>query len=239
MGSFTRTMLLAVLVVAPARSRAAGPDGDPSGHWQGTLDAPSATVTIEIDLAKRREGGFVGTFGNPGEGESGLPLASIAVAGKTVTLVLKATSGGGTFHGTLDDTGKAMSGDFALADGRATLPFHLKRTGDARIAPPPRSPPISKRLEGRWTGTLEADGKQVAIVLVMANQPDGTSSGTLTSSGLSLPIAMTQNAASLRVEVPSVRGTYTGVLNDAGTQLTGTWTQKSVALPLTFQRTAR
>jgi hypothetical protein len=239
MGSFMRTMLLAVLVFAPARSRAAEPDGDPSGHWEGTLDAPSAKVTIEIDLARNRAGGFVGTFGNPGEGESGLPLASVAVAGKTVTLVLKATNGGGTFRGTLDGSGKAMSGDFALADGRATLPFRLQRTGDARITPPPKSPPISKRLEGRWTGTLEADGKQQEIVLVMANQPDGTASGTLISSGLSLPIAMTQKAASLRVEVPSVRGTYTGLLNDAGTQLTGTWSQKSLTLPLTFQRTAR
>jgi len=55
-------------------------------------------------------------------------------------------------------------------------------------------------------------------------------------SGVEIPIAMKQNAASVANDVPSVGASFTCVLNSTGTELTGTWTQQSVTVPLTFQR---
>jgi hypothetical protein len=43
----------------------------------------------------------------------------------------------------------------------------------------------------------------------------------------------------VRIEVPSVSGSFAGALNPAGTQLAGTWIQRSRSLPLTFRRDAR
>ena len=77
------------------------------------------------------------------------------------------------------------------------------------------------------------------IVLKMANQPDGTATGTVVSadgSGVEIPIAMTQKAASLTIDVDSVGASFVGALNGAGTELAGTWTQGQASLPLTFRR---
>jgi ABC-type Fe3+/spermidine/putrescine transport system ATPase subunit len=161
------------------------------------------------------------------------------MVGRTLTLVVNATTGGGTFHGLLDEDGRSITGDVTIAQRSAAIPFHLNRTGDAKIAPPPKSAPIAKRLEGSWTGALTVEGKQLPVVITMANQPDGTATGTIATDGLQLPIAMTQKASNLRIEGPSVSGSYAGVLNDAGTELVGTWTQKTLTLPLTLRHNAR
>jgi hypothetical protein len=239
MRSFTPLTLLAVLLFVPVRLLGAQPNADPSGHWEGTLQAPNKVVTFEVDLARNPRGEIIGTIGNPAQGEKGLPLATVGVVGREVTFAVNAASGGGTFRGMLGDDGQAMSGDFTLAKDGTVLPFQMRRTGDARIAPPPRSAPISKRLEGSWSGTLEVDGKQLTIGLAMANQPDGTATGTVRAEGLQLPIAITAKALHLRIEVPSVSGSFVGELNAAGTQLVGTWSQRSMSLPLTFRREAK
>lgn len=241
MRSGCRVTVLAtvVLVLAPVLPVAAQPDAGPSGHWEGTLQAPGKAVTFELDLARNARGELAGTFGNPAQGEKGIPLAMVAVVGHDVRFAVKATAGGGTFRATLDRDGRTMAGDFELAGGGGTFPFRLVRTGAARISPPPRSPAIAKQLEGSWSGALAVEGKQVAIRLAMANQPDGTSTGTISTDGLQLPIAIRQDASQLRIEVPSVGGSYVGTLNAAGTQLVGTWSQRSRSLPLTFARDAR
>jgi hypothetical protein len=152
-------------------------------------------------------------------------------------LVVKADAEPATFEGLLAADGKSISGDVAQAG--YTLPFSLTRTGDARIAPAPKSAPIGKELEGTWTGTLEAGGRKLRLMLKMANQPDGTATGTIVSvdgSGVEIAIGMTQKAAGLTIEVPSVSASYTGVLNAAGIELTGTWTQGPAGLPVTFRR---
>lgn len=238
MGSVTRVWM-AVLLLAPVRLAAAPPDADPSGHWEGTIQAPNQSVAFEVDLGKNARGELIGTFSNPAQGEKGLPLATVAVAGREVRFAIRATSGGGMFHATLRDDGRAMAGDFTLARGSQAVPFQLTRAGDARFTPPPRSPPISKRLEGRWTGTLTADGKHLTIGLAMANQPDGAATGTVSSDGLQLPIAITETGAHLRIEVPSVSSSFVGELDAAGTRLVGTWSQRSLSLPLTFARDAK
>lgn len=239
MKGFVRVMSFAMLLLAPVRPAGAAPDADPSGHWEGTIQAPNQSVAFEVDLGKNARGELIGTFGSPAQGEKGLPLATVTIAGREVRFAIHATTGGGAFRGTLRDDGRAMAGDFTLAHGGQTVPFQLTRTGDARFTPPPRNPPISKRLEGRWTGTLAADGKHLTIGLAMTNQPDGTATGTVSSDGLELPIAITERGARLRIEVPSVGSSFVGEIDAAGARLIGTWSQRTLSLPLTFARDAK
>jgi hypothetical protein len=236
MGPITRVLLTVALLFLPAPSLLAQTAVDPSGHWEGTVQAPNMDVKIDIDLAKNSKGELAGTFGQPAQGVKGLPLSTVAVTGRAVRFVVKAGPDVSTFEGVLSEDGKSMSGDVTLA-GHA-VPFTLTRTGEARIAPPPKSPPIAKELEGTWNGTLDASGRQQRLVLKMKNQPDGTATGTIVSldgSGVEIPIAMTQKGSSLTIDVPSVGVSYVGVLNAAGTELVGTWTQGPAVLPLTFR----
>src|SRR5215467_14121709 len=56
MGSLSRMMLVATLLVALVRAIDAEPEANPSGHWEGALEVPSAPVTVEVDLARDRTG---------------------------------------------------------------------------------------------------------------------------------------------------------------------------------------
>ena len=237
MRPYTRTLILAALLLVPAPYLFAQTAIDPSGHWEGTIQTqPNVEVRIEIDLAKNGKGDFAGTFGQPAQGVKGLPLSTVAVEGRSVRFVVKGGAQAATFEGTLSADGKSISGE--AAQGGYSIPFSLTRTGNARIAPAPKSPPIGKELEGTWNGALDVNGGQMRLIVRMANQPDGTATGTIVSqdgSGVEIPIAMTQKASSLTIDVTSVGASYVGVLNASGTELVGTWTQGSSTLPLTLR----
>jgi hypothetical protein len=156
---------------------------------------------------------------------------------------IAAPSSGGTFRGIMSEDGKSIAGNFASRDGQYSLPFTVTRTGDAKITPAPKSAPIGKALGGTWNGTLEANGKTERLVLRMANQPGGFATGTivdLDGSGVEIPIGMSQKGSNVTIELPSVGASYAGVLNAAGTEITGTWTQGQgpAVLTLTFRRAA-
>ena len=231
----SRTLLLAVLLLTPA-SLAHSQGADPSGHWEGTLKVPQMELTVEIDLARDSRGVFAGTFSQPAQGVKGLPLSSVTVEAPAVRFVVKGGPEPATFDGALSADGLSISG--TVKQGGFTIPMNLSRTGDARIAPAPRSAAIAKALEGTWNGTLDVNGVPMRLVVKMVNQPDGTASGTVVSpdgSGVEIPIGMTQKGSSLTIEVPSVNASYVGVLNPAATELAGTWTQQGGAFPLTLK----
>jgi hypothetical protein len=211
----------------------------PFGHWEGAIQAPSMEVKIEIDLAKNDRGTLEGTFGNPAEQVKGLPLASVAVQGATVTFELKAGSGGGTFTGVVAADGATMTGEFATKEG--TVPFALRRTGDAHIEPRPKSAPISKDLEGEWNGVLDVQGKPFHVTLRLANEPDGTATATIASTGegVEIPAAIVQTGDRIALEVKITGGSYAGTLNAARTEMTGTYTLRGHPLPLSFRRAGR
>lgn len=239
MRAFTRMLLVPSLLLAAATSLPAQTGVDPSGHWEGTIHAPNMDVVIGIDLATNTKGQLTGTFAQPSEGIKGLPLSEVTVKGRSIRLLLKPGSGGGTFDGTVSANGKSIAGDFIMAEGGYTVPFTLTRTGEASIAPAPKSPPIAKELEGRWNGTLDAGGRQMRVVVKMANQPDGTAMGTILSvdgTGVEIPIAIAQKGSEVSLDAATVGASYAGVLNAAATEIAGTWTQRGAALPLTLRR---
>ena len=232
---FTRIPLLAALLLSPATWLQAQTAADPSGHWEGTLQVPNMEMKVEIDLARNAKGQFAGTFGQPSQGVKGLPLSSVAVETRTVRFVVKGGPEEAAFAGTLSGDGTSITGQ--VTQSGIAMPLNLTRTGDAKIAPAPKSAAIGKELEGTWRGALDVNGGRMRLIVKMANQPDGTAAGTIVSpdgSGVEIPIAMTQKASSVTIEVPSVGASFTGVLNAAGTELTGTWTQASSTLPLTL-----
>jgi len=246
MKTVTRVLLTASLLVLPASPLRAQATIDPSGHWAGAIHVPpfngasAREIAIEVNLMKKPDGALAGTFTQPDEHVTGLPLSTVAVDGPVVTFELKATAGGGLFRGTLADAAR-MSGEFTTTQGAYNIPFDLARTGDAVIAAVPKSGRIGKELEGTWSGTIDAMGKQERLVLTLANQPDGTSTGTirdLDGSNVDIPVAVTQNAMKVTVDIAVVGASYAAVLGPSG-ELAGTWSQSSIALPLTFTRVTK
>src|SRR5262245_65751700 len=85
-----RTLLAAALTLAFAPALAAQPAADPSGHWEGTLQAPAMAVPFAIDLARNDQGQLAGTISLPAERISGLPLLKVAVDGAAVSFYARA-----------------------------------------------------------------------------------------------------------------------------------------------------
>jgi hypothetical protein len=161
------------------------------------------------------------------------------VEGPAVTLQLRIGSEGGTFKGTIVPDGQSIAGDYVAMGDAYTLPFKLVRTGDARMAPAPKNAPIEKTLEGAWSGALDTQRGPVRLVVKMMNQSDGTAMGTIAApdeSGVEVPIAITGRASSLTIEIPSVGGSFVGVLNADKTELVGMWTERQETTPLTLRR---
>jgi hypothetical protein len=191
---------------------------DPSGHWEGTITMP------------------MGTIGIPDQKLKGLPLTSVAIDGSAVTFAIRGGQGG-TFRATLSADGRSMTGKASNQEGE--VPFVLARTGEARIMTAPKSAPIGKELEGTWSGTLDVRGG-MRVILKMANQPDGTSTGTMVSvdeGNLELAVAIAQQGSTIKLSTQVTGSEYSGTLSADRKEIVGTFTTlQGLALPLTLRR---
>lgn len=95
------------------------------GHWQGSIDIPGMTLSINIDFSRNPDGSWSGNISIPAQKAKDLPLANISLAGKEVSFEIAGVPGSPTFKGTISDDGMKISGDFTQSG--KTFPFTLKR----------------------------------------------------------------------------------------------------------------
>jgi hypothetical protein len=228
------SMLSLSLLAAPAVAQQAV---DPSGRWEGVVTIPERDLRVLIDLGRDAKGNLIGTFGELDSGVKGFPISEIRVKERKLELLVKAGAQPSTFAGEISADGKSFAGDASQAG--ATAPFRLTRTGNPQFAAAPKNAAVSKELEGTWHGALELGERKMRLVLKLANQPDGGASGTIMSpdgSGMEIAVGLKQQDASLHLLADSVGASYTGTLNAASGELSGTWSQGGATLPLTFRR---
>jgi hypothetical protein len=94
-------------------------------------------------------------------------------------------------------------------------------------------------FSGTWKGELGAGEKKLRIVLTIAKVAGGEFSGQLMSvdQNATLPMEnISVEGDAVRFEVKAVGGLYKGKLNEARTEVTGTWVQAGVEQPLSFTR---
>jgi hypothetical protein len=230
-----RSALFAVAFLACA-PRIHAQAADPVGHWEGTVATPQGEFRIEFDFTKNAAGVYAGTLSQPDRQLKGFPLSAVGVDGRTLRFEVP-INGGGRFHADFDAAGNALAGTFESPGG--PFPFKVARAGEARITAVPKSAPVSKRLEGTWSGMLDADGG-LRVVLKLANQSDGSATCTLVSvdqGGLEIPAVVVEREGAVTLDLKMVSSTYAGRLNDAGTEIAGTYkTPQGIELPLNFKR---
>ena len=209
---------------------------DPTGHWKGTIAIPNQPVDFEVDVARDTTGRLVGTALAAPE-NAPIPLLEISVSGATVTFFARNDQ---PFKGEVSSDGKAISGTATLS-GYA-LPFELRRTGDAKVGPPPTSRAVDKDLEGRWTGALAGPTRELHFVIHIENRPDGTAvarQSSLDEGGLTLYLLVAQDGRKVKIEAPAVAASFEGELNAAATDISGTWKQRGLSLPITMTRSTK
>ena len=234
-----RVIALLLLSAVAAYAQAAS---DPSGHWEGGIDTPEGSIGVVVDLAKNQDGKLGGTIGVPPQNLKGFPLVIESAEGRAITFRFKGAPGNRIFQGVMADDGASMSGDFVQSG--FTMHFALSRKGAAQIDPPIKSAPIAKELEGPWSATLEGanqNGTKRQVILMLSNEPDGSSTGTVVNAGdgLEVPIAsIKQDASTITLDLKAVGGSYSGRVNAEGTEIVGTFIQGTAVLPLTFRRSS-
>lgn len=99
---------------------------------------------------------------------------------------------------------------------------------------------IDKSLEGEWKGTLDAGGQKLRVVIKFQKGADGKLSGTLYSLDQSpngIPVSqIDQTGDTIKLELPSIGGSYEGKMDGTGSEITGKWKQGGGTLPLVLQR---
>ena len=104
-------------------------------------------TAIEIDLTRDGAGALIGTFGQPGERLTGLPLSDFALDGTAIRFQIKGKAGERAFDGKLSADGKSITGTFTMQG--FPMPFTLTRTGDAKIA---IARPEARAWATSWSG---------------------------------------------------------------------------------------
>jgi hypothetical protein len=221
-------------LLAPAQSKPAG-----AGHWEGAIQVPDHELKIAVDLAQNAKGDWIGAIGIPDQGLKDFALSKVSVKGASVAFVMSGIPGDPSFEGQLSASGKEIKGNFS--QGGALLPFELKWISEPSVKEPAKSTAMAKEFEGNWEGTLALPtGSALRLLLKLANGAGGAT-GTLVSvdqGGIELPVTtITQQGASITVEVSAVGGKFAGDLN--GAELAGTWTQGPGSLPLTLKRATK
>ena len=223
------SLVLAATVVAPA---AAQSNADPSGHWEGSIRAPFGEIPISLDVWRDATGHVAAAFSRGDGSLTGFPLTNVELNGNDLRLELKA-NGGGIFRGSLANG--TLMGTFAAFAG--TVPFDVKRTGDPQIVTVPVNSAISKRLEGTWTARLAAGSEQVTFTMTLANTGTGSATAVIADDhGVNVPLKLSEEGARVAFEIISARGTFTGTMNEGGTEINGTYVEGPLNAPVTFKR---
>ena len=99
---------------------------DLSGNW--TFEVPSARGVTHGAMTVFRVGvGYMGTL-TTDQGNRVLPVQSLSVAGKTMSMTVASPQGNVVFVGVLGPDGKAFSGEVTYHDG-SKFPMSGRHTG--------------------------------------------------------------------------------------------------------------
>jgi hypothetical protein len=236
MHPLTRPSFVAVLLLAAAPLVAQTP-GNPSGHWEGSIQIPDRELKLTIDLAKSESGAWAGSMTIPNTTTTDVPLSEITVENGAVRFAAS-LPGRTSFEGSLSTDANGLSGTVSNAEGG--VPFQLRRSGAANVKAAAPSSPLTKAFEGTWQGAVESAGTVRRIVLKLAPAADGTAIGTLISVDKGtdeIPVTtVTIRDAQLRLEVRMISGTYRGTLGEGG-EIAGEWMEGGARLTLNFRRT--
>ena len=74
-------------------------------------------LNFKLDEAKK----IKGTFDSITQGAMGIKLDAIEIKDKTITFLLSGVPGDPTFKGTLDETGKKLTGEFTQGGAAGTF----------------------------------------------------------------------------------------------------------------------
>ncbi len=98
-------------------------------------------------------------------------------------------------------------------------------------------------ISGTWQGVLSVSGTELRIVFHVNRTSSGDYVSTMDSPDQGATGINVSNTSvkgdTVIFELPSIRGTYRGIINKNGKSITGTWQQRSYSFPLNLNKTVK
>ena len=229
------------------------------GHWEGDIDIRTKKLEIHVDLAQKKDVGWVANIDIPARGVRDYPLTDIVVQGDKISFAMRDIRGAPHFNGILTEGGNVISGDFIQANTR--FPFKLDRRGKAdfeqewkkKYGQTPDKGVPGEGLIGIWQGTLDSTyllrelnpaadleaGASVRIILKVTSPKSGTYAGSIDCPDQNvsdISVAIVLHDKSVEFGQEETQSGYKGRLNPDNSEIDGDWTSGDWTLPLIFKR---
>lgn len=153
------------------------------GIWEGTLNVGGIQLRLGFHIKQKEDGTFIGTMDSIDQGARNIPLSSVKVEGKQVTLEFKL--GRMTYTAKLSDDQQKLAGTFEQHG--QTFPLILNRMEKATVLVRPQEPkppfpykavdisvenPKAEKVKLAGTLTLpEGKGPFKAVILISGSGP--------------------------------------------------------------------
>ncbi|MGH9733267.1 MAG: hypothetical protein ACRD8A_01595 [Candidatus Acidiferrales bacterium] len=220
-----KMLALALLVLStawPARSQSV------TGEWRGALKVASTELHLVLHVSSDKAGVLHASLDSVDQGAFGIPVTSVTLKGSK--LEFNVASIHGSYEGVLKSGGQSLNGTWTQGQS-----FPLNFT---RAVPQPK-PVKPSEIDGAWAGALQAGPNKLRVVFHIFNTEDGLH-GTMDSpdqGAKGIPItSVARKGPHVTIEVRSIGGKFDGTVNQAQTEIQGTWTQGGSSLPLALDR---
>jgi len=205
---------------------------DATGDWQGTLKASGVEIRIVVHISKNPLGNLSATFDSPDQGATGIKVGPIDLRGMKLSFAVNSLEG--SYEGTLNDAGTAISGTWTQ---HLDFPLDFQRMKTAAKIEHKPAPPSD--IDGAWFGTLDTGAAKIHLVFHIVNTEDGLMA-TMDSpdqGAKGIPVtAVTRNETVLKLEMKQLTGGFEGKISADASMIEGRWTQGGGSLSLTLAR---
>ncbi len=199
--------------------------------WEGTLDAGGTKLRLEVDVIDNA-GKLTGELRSLDQGNA--KLKATEVKQDATQLSFSVSQAGVKFQGTLDANGLVAQGIFA--QGGAKTPLTLTKVDKASAAKAPQ-----ETLKEAWVGKVDMGIMEPVMQFRIVTLESGETQArfdSVTEGRTGFHGSWSIQDGSLKFDVPQIKLSYEGKLNEAGDIAEGTWSQGGRALPLTLKRQA-
>ena len=196
------------------------------GTWNGTLDAGSAKLRLVVTVTKSEAGVYTGSFESVDQGAT-IPFDTVTLKGDAVTFESKAA--GIVYEAVVNKDRTEIVGTFK--QGGQEIPLTLSKT-EQRASP-------ATGFEGAWNGVLDAGGTKLRLIVTVTRSEAGAYAGKFESvdQGATVPFdTVTLKGGDAAFESKAAGIVYDAKLNEAHTELVGTFKQGGQEIPLMLTR---
>lgn len=198
--------------------------------WTGTLNAGGAKLRLEVDITVDGEQ-LTGSLRSLDQGDANIKASDIQVDGE---LSFSVPQIGAKFVGKYSDDKTVAEGTFT--QGPASLPLTLTKSGTKTTAPPKR-----EKLKEAWVGKLNLGLMNPVMQFRIVTKESGETAAyfdSVTEGRTGFDAVWSIDEGTLKFDVPKIKLSFEGKLNQAGDTAEGTWKQGGREVPLTVKKQA-